>query len=716
MGDTGQLDMTKRDTADRPAPPDTDGTADTPGTDLARRHNVLDGEIVSLPDRPPVDLQLRPAVSQPKPWTVPDELPPIVAGWLRDADERATAVRWWLRVQAHRVKWHGVRLPRYCLLCLAYTPRGIVRFHQRVRDQLDEGRPLRRAARERGDDATYLKLLAEHKKAKRERRITTIGFAVLAMAALIAASLFAPWWAWIPAGTVAVTYLGRLGQKPDSPIFAPAIQPGGARTLSPGVVVRAFEAAKLCSESDPLSFATPIHRDANGWRVVLDLPFGGTADKAIEARDKVASGLDVDERQVFLSRVRGASGSARRVDMWVCDVDPLSISAGPSELIGRKHINFWEPWPFGKNERGATVDLCVLWAAMLIGSIPRRGKTFVARLVALAAALDPHVKLYIFDQKGSPDWTPFEHVADRIFYGERADPDTGVHPLAALVDTVNDLLAEVDRRNRVLRQLPKDICPEGKLTEELSRTKSLGMELIVLVIDEVHRGFANKDYKDDLEQGLTELAKVGPSTGIITVSATQKPDAKSAPTGWRDQFGIRFAMYVTTRDASEAVLGAGAGGEGMHAHKLSPEALGAGILRGTGDAAIRGGIVRTGYADGRDAEEICLRGRKLREDAGTLSGMALGHIVSATPFTYSIVKDLAVVMGARDKAHSDVLCSYLSDRWPERYAGWTPMQLQSALKPHDVRPRQVWAESLEDQVPRNRQGFLRADVTEALYD
>ena len=38
----------------------------------------------------------------------------------------------------------------------------------------------------------------------------------------------------------------------------------------------------------------------------------------------------------------------------------------------------------------------------------------------------------------------------------------------------------------------------------------------------------------------------------MLLAATQKPDSKSTPTGFRDQFGVKFALRVTTRDASEA--------------------------------------------------------------------------------------------------------------------------------------------------------------------
>lgn len=683
---------------------------------VAPRHDPHDGEVVKLPERPAIDITARTVAAVPKPWEATQgPARPIIAPWLRDAEQRAKAARWWLAGRWHTIRFHGVRLPIYVLLLAWFSPRGIARARRKLVDLTDEGRTARLLERDRNTEL-YLRLCKERKDQLKKQRPARIVVTTVTCAAVVGLAWLAPWWLAALVGAMLVVLFGYLGQSPDRPIFTPAIIPGHTRQLSPSTVVRAFTRAKLASEDDPLTFVTPIHRDANGWAVVLDLAYGKTADKAIELRDPIASGLDVDERQVFLSRVRGAAGSARRLHLWVCEVDPLSIPAGRSPLIDLGFVNFWKPWPLGLNERGEAVEICTLWAALLVGAIPRRAKTFTLRLFALAAALDPHVKLMVFDQKGSPDWTPFEHVADRLFYGDRADPETGVHPLAALRDTVNDLLAEVDRRNRLLRTLPKEICPEGKLTEELARTAGLGLELIVLVIDEVQRGFGSKEFKDELDQGLTDLVKVGPSVGVITKGATQKPDAKSTPTGFRDQFGIRVGLYMSNRDASEAILGAGAGSEGMRADRLPPDAIGSGILRGTGDAAVNGGTVRFYLADSVDAEKICLRGRALREQAGTLSGMAKGMTVSATPPQYSVARDLAVVFGSAEKLHSDVLCSRLADRWPDRYVGWTPIQMAAALKPHEVRPTQVWAASLEDEVPRNRQGILRSDLFGSLDD
>ncbi len=689
--------------------------------DDGRRHTYQPGQEIELPgERDPQTLvsQAVAGTAPPAPWqTGTPQRRPVVPEWVRDRAQRRAAELWLAGHVGHKTAFHSVRVPLYTLRAVSYLPRGAARLVTRpVRWATDaDTHPLRLEAIRRGDAELVLKLDRQHAERVRPR-LVALGAALLALlVCALVLGVFAPWWAHALAGLAAAVLAAALGRRADRPLLDTAVLSPRVRKLSPDIVLRAFIAAGLAKEDNPVSFATPIHRDANGWRVVIDLPYGGTADKAMGRRVDVSSGLDVDERQVFLTRVRGASGSARRVALWVADEDPLAVPAGPSPLTRMARVNFWEGFPFGVDERGTTVGLCLLWAAMLVGAIPRQGKTFVARLVALGAALDPHVQLRVHDLKGGPDWVPFRHVAHRLFYGDRPDPDTGVDPILALLDGARELLAEVDHRNRTLRTLPPAVCPEGKLTEELSRTTSAAMPLILLVIDEVQRAFLHKEYGPELEEVLTDLAKVGPSAGIMLLAATQKPDAKSTPTGFRDQFGVKFALRVTTRDASEAVLGAGAYGEGLDASKLSPDALGCGLLRGTGDSgSVQGGrTVRTYLADSTDAETICLRGRALREAAGTLDGMAAGQVPSATPPDYSAAADTLMVMGAEDKAHSDVLCSRLAERWPDRYAEWQPKQLGAALKPHRVATRQVWATGLDGQAA-NKSGVLRADLLTAL--
>ncbi len=361
--------------------------------------------------------------------------PPVVAGWVREAEQRKAAARWAAGYAGHVLAFHLLRLPLYGLRCAGYVPRGLGRIvFALVRWALDtEAMPLRLAAVRDGDSKLYMFLSKQRDDRVHGRRIIlAVGLVVLVVAAAVLR--FAPWWAQALAAVTVLGTAARAGRSPERPLMDTAVLSPRVRKLSADVVQRAFIAAGLAKEDNGVTFATPIHRDANGWRVVVDLPYGTTAEKAMLRRVDIASGLDVDERQTFLSRVRGASGSARRVALWVADEDPLAVPAGPSPLIRAPRVNFWSGFPFGLDERGNVVPLCLLWAAQLIGAIPRQGKTFAARLVALAAALDPQVQIRVHDLKGGPDWVPFRHVAHRLFFGDRPDPNTGVDPVLALLD------------------------------------------------------------------------------------------------------------------------------------------------------------------------------------------------------------------------------------------------------------------------------------------
>lgn len=681
------------------------------------RDVVFDAELVDLPERPDLPAPVR-ATAVPAPWQAETvERRPVIATWLRDGQQRRQAARWAAGYVWHEVAFHATHAPLYLLRALMCLPRGMARILVGLIRWATDAQtvPLILAAQRAGDSKQYLQLLNASRARTRPRLLG------LAAAGVVLVAVTLTVWAWGPGWLQAVGLLAvcglavRAGQDPDRPLMDHAVLPGRVRKLSSGIVLRAFIAAKLCKDDDPITFAGPIMRDGAGWRVVLDLPYGRTADEAMERRGPVASGLDVDERCLFLTRVRGASGSARRLAAWVADVDPLGVPAGPSPLIRAARVNFWEPFPFGLDERGEEVGLCLLWSSLLVGAVPRQGKTFSARLPALAAALDPHVRLHVYDLKGSPDWTAFRHVAHRWQLGDTPDPDTGVDPVKALLDDMNELRAEVDHRYRTLRRLPAAVCPEGKLTEELARSREAGIPLVLVVIDEVQRAFAHKTYGAELAEVLEDLVKVAPGAGIMVEAATQKPDQKSTPTGFRDQFTVRFALRVTTFHASEAILGAGAYGDGLDASKLSPDAKGAGLLRGTGDAgSVEGGrTVRTYLADGADAEAICLRARELRAGAGTLSGAALGEMPTTVTEVYSVAADVAQVLGVDDQAHSDVLCSRLAERWPDRYGEWKPAQLAAALKPHRVATRQVWADGLDGQ-RANRRGVVAAELLEVL--
>ncbi|MET9264135.1 cell division protein FtsK [Amycolatopsis sp. NPDC004079] len=636
------------------------------------------------------------------------EARPIVPAWLSNREQRVNAATWAVQFAWHRIRFHSLRAPVYVLRLATASPRGAVRaLTNWGRWAFDaESRPLRTASLQAFDADTYLRLCGQRHERVRLRLVLS---AVGAVAGGGSLAVMDTLWrtGWLLIAPTAVLGLGLLGRRADKPIATAAVLSQETTRLTPDVVMRAFAAAGLAKETNQISFAQPIQRDGRGWLAIVDLPFGKTFIQAASKREALASGLNVNAVTVFLDP---DVVSARRVRLWVSDIDVFAQKPVVSPLEKAERFDFWQPVPFGVDARDRLVTLPLIWSSLLVGAIPRMGKTFSARIPAAAAALDPHVRLYIFNGKGDAAWRPFERLAHVYGSGVR-DEVVGL-----LVSSLRELVADMNARFERMATLPTDVCPDAKLTPALARNRRLNMPLTMLAMDEVQRYLEHPEHGDEILALLTDLAKVGPAAGIMLVLATQKPDSKVIPDSLRGQLGTRFAMRVMTWQASETILGAGTYAAGMDASKFLSRHKGVGILLGAddGDLAERGGqTVRTHLLGGEALDAICARGRALREAEKTLTGMASGE-VPVTNAPVRVLDDLASVFGpGEDKAWSDTLLTRLAERNPSAYDGWSPTQLAVALKSYGVTPSQVWATS-EGGKSANKRGYLRTAVFEAL--
>ena len=189
------------------------------------------------------------------------------------------------------------------------------------------------------------------------------------------------------------------------------------------------------------------------------------------------------------------------------------------------------------------------------------------------------------------------------------------------------------------------------------------MPVRVLVLDEFQEVFDLGEASKDIASALVFLLKVAPGAGVSVIGATQKPSGigtgKVAQdfTSFRDNFAIRFGLRTSSWQVSEMVLGQGAYSEGLDTSLLLPGYKGVGILRGASDASP---TVRGYLADGQDAERILIAARKLRERAGTLSGMAAGLDVADDE--RDVLADVLQVFGGDAGLHWSVLAERLNTR------------------------------------------------------
>jgi DNA segregation ATPase FtsK/SpoIIIE, S-DNA-T family len=286
---------------------------------------------------------------------------------------------------------------------------------------------------------------------------------------------------WGTAGVVAVVSAVTGRRKDGSPGRKAVL--AGPRTLTwtmdPQVLVDAFRDAKLIGKDETLRLVERAGRVGDGWAITVDLPATRKAADVIKHRDALASALAVDEVQLIVERVRSRGGHAGRVFLWVADEDPY---AGPSLRTPLLDVECWDAWrpvPFGRDARRRRIDLPLVWTSLLVGAIPRQGKTFATRLAAAGLVLDPHARLYVFDGKGGKDWDAAEQVAYRFVCGDE------IEQAEAVRDHLVELVAEVQARFARMATLDDETCPESKITPAMSRDQTLGMPVTAVIIDEV---------------------------------------------------------------------------------------------------------------------------------------------------------------------------------------------------------------------------------------
>jgi S-DNA-T family DNA segregation ATPase FtsK/SpoIIIE len=439
---------------------------------------------------------------------------------------------------------------------------------------------------------------------------------------------------WI-AAVVGAAVLAITGRRRDGSPGRKAVLAGPRSliwTMDPQILVDAFRDAKLIGKDEMLRLVERACRVGAGWAITVDLPATRKAADVLKNRDALASALAVDEVQLLVERVRGHGGHAGRVAMWVADTDPYAAPPLRTPLLDVTHWDAWRPVPFGRDARNRRIDLPLVWTSLLVGAIPRQGKTFAARLAAAGLILDPHTRLYVADFKAGKDWDAAAQVAHRFLSGDEP------HHVLALAAWLVELVTEVQGRYRRMRELDNDICPESKVTPAMSRDLSLNMPITGVFIDEVQVPLEERipirvqgklipagQYIGEL---LTWLAKKGPAAGIVLVLATQRPDTKTIPSPLRAVLGSRFALRVMDWRDSNIILGEQMNTRGWDSSRLLPSHKGVGILRPDGEttagADVIAMMVRTYYMPNNDWSTLCARGRALREAAGTLTGHAIG--------------------------------------------------------------------------------------------
>lgn len=642
-----------------------------------------------------------------------DDLGSPLPEWMRSrASAKGMARKIYRRTRYH-VAFHAIRCPVYAL---RWTWRTLVGLGRAIRHgwmwAFDlEARPLRRAMVDAGEGRQYVAIRAQHHHRVKVRLWSATATAAGTLAGLAYGQAHSP--LTLPgASLAAVTALGIVGRPADGSVGI-LDHPDVPLTveLTNDHLDKAFRAAGLLDKESSLVIVQPIMRDAMdiGWTTVVDLPRGGgrTAAHVLAKRDVLAAELGIDEVQFMAWRIRaGAGGHAGRLGLWVADDDPYIGDKNPSPLVEADTFSLWDAIPFGRNARGNRVSISVLWHALFIGGLPRRGKSFAQRLIAAAAILDPYALVYCADGKGGRDWKAVSRVAVRYVSGAETPA------LKAFMAMLAELISEMERRFAIINGLSDAVCPEGKLTPQIARKYNLPP--ILVLIDELQEFLSSleKEEKDAAIEMLCRLARRAPAAGFVLCAASQRPDADSVPTKLREIIDYRFSVQCKDATSSDMVLGKGMAAIGANAALLSSDHLGVGVLV-TGPADFD--TVRTDYMDLPTFSVLCERGRAARQAANTLTGDAAGQLADlADPKVHvdPILTDALTVMRHTPTMHTSDLIVGLAALDDSSYGDLTPETLAKALEAAGVVRSTKQVRAGADK--QNLAGYRRADLEAAL--
>lgn len=639
----------------------------------------------------------------------------VIPAWMRSSAEFGARAKWAAAYAAHTSAYHAVRTPVYTAKIAAHAPRGAGRvLATSARWIWDaEGRPLRADAVTTHDPAQYMKLV-ELRNERVRKRLTVAMLAILALAAAVVVLVFNDWplirWGAIAA---AVALLGFAGRVPDKPVAGRAVVNQKVAKLTSDAVIDALGSLGISQINQALAkgrgiaFPAPITREGPGWRADVDLPLGVTVGDIMERRKALASGLRRPLGCVWPEPDPGEHEG--RLVLWVGDEDLSKAKPKPWPLAKHGTADLFREVPFGFDQRGRLVPVLLMYANVLIGAMPGAGKTFALRVLVLAAALDASAQLRLFELKGSGDLSAFEPVAHH--YG--SGPDDGT--IEACVQSLREVHRELERRAKTIAELPRDLCPENKVTPELAVRRSLGLHPLLIAIDECQELFSHDTYGKEAGELCTAIIKRGRALGVILILATQRPDKDSLPTGVSANVGIRFCLRVMGHTENDMVLGTSMHKNGVRATTFTAKDKGIGWLVGAADDPQ---IARSAYIDNPAAEKIVKRARSLREQLGTITGHAAGETTDADQrATVLLIADVAAVLQRGEaKVWSETIVDRLGELRREVYGEWAALDprakanaLAGALKPFGIDTQQVYGKT-PDGRPANRRGVLAEDV------
>ena len=201
--------------------------------------------------------------------------------------------------------------------------------------------------------------------------------------------------------------------------------------------------------------------------------------------------------------------------------------------------------------------------------------------------------------KGSGDLDPLERIAHRFVSGVLDDA------IGYAAESLRLLRQETGRRADRLKALPREVCPDKRVTRDIALRRALKLWPLGCVIDEAQNMFSHPLHGNAAAADAEFVIKIGPAFGVFLVIATQRPDKASLPTGVSGNASLRFCLKVMGQVENDMILGTSAYKNGIRATTFRPEIdAGIGYLLGATPAPL---VVRTSYLDMHACERVAAR-------------------------------------------------------------------------------------------------------------
>jgi len=564
---------------------------------------------------------------------------------IRQTAAEAAGLHW------HKARYHGFRSPAYLVKTLAYAVRGGFRLTGQLLAWANwaDGWVLESLAVAAGRSGHHDAMNA-HTQGRKTRATR-----------------------WQIIGVAAVAVLVRHGAPDGQPIIRAAIVPTAYQPPTPEVITRALGSLGIgainavIKDGPGIGFVSDVHRDGDGWGAELDLPHGVTASDIIKRREALASGLRRPHSATWPEAV--PHEHAGRLYLWVGRHDLSKTRPVPYPLLRTGTADVFAHVPFATNPRGQGIGAPLFETNHVVGAAPGQGKTTAVRALNCGAALDVVADLWIHELAGAGDLEPLAQVCYRYVSG--LDDEA----IAYVAQSVRMLRAEVDRRGPMLKSLPREVRPDGKLTRELAARRRLRLRPIVATFDEIQNAIMHPTYGPRIIDDLAYVMRLGRKLGIIVILSTQRPDNESLPPKIRDLATVRFCLKVPDQVSNDMILGTGAYRAGYRASEFRPKIdAGLGWFKGEADPQ----AVRTYYLDLNDTAKIAARARAMREAAGVLSGYALGE--TSTEEARSFAADVLTVFAGAHALWCETIAARLREHLPEVYADITQEAVASQLR------------------------------------